>query len=199
MLGIWEEQRSQVIKRLTSLLLLSKPHVHSSHPGMLPEPLRRLQCESSTSPAQIIYNGNLYDVKSVTALHGCCISRLVWPAGLFLVFPLSAILNEWDQLNQTCQMYWGCFDPTGKHLQVYLAPWEFYILAIYIPHTTHAAHYAPGVKPRSPLGTDMRMPWALSSSLLLVALTNIPSLSRKVPGLPSLLCLIPIRPFQPTA
>lgn len=47
-------------------------------------------------------------------------------------------------------MYQSCFDPTGKHLQVSLAPWEFYILAIHIPLTTHAAHYVSEVKLRSP-------------------------------------------------
>lgn len=49
----------------------------------------------------------------------------------FSFSPLSVILNERDELNQTCQTYWGCFDPTGKHLQAYLEPLE--PLAIYIP------------------------------------------------------------------
>lgn len=48
----------------------------------------------------------------------------------FSFFPFYVILNQWDKSNQTCQMYWCCFDPTGRQLQVYLAPWEFYILAI---------------------------------------------------------------------
>lgn len=45
--------------------------------------------------------------------------------------------------------------------------------------------------------TNMRMPWALSRSLLLVEFTNIPSLSRKLLWLENLLCRIPILLFQP--
>lgn len=49
-----------------------------------------------------------------------------------------------------------------------------------------------------PTFTNMRMPWALSRSLLLVEFTNIPSWSRKLLWLGCLLCRTPILLLHPT-
>lgn len=128
--GMWEFGKSKEANSQNDWPASCFPNpmfMRSSHSGMLPELSRRLQCKSSTSSAQIIYNGN-FDMMLKVWLHYMAAVSPDWcdqQVCSFSFFPLSVILNEWDELNQTCQMYWGCFAPTGRYLQAYLAPWLF--------------------------------------------------------------------------
>lgn len=103
-------------------------------------------------------------------------------------------------ITQIYKTYRGRFDPTVSKAHLKLIFFFFasfgYLHSSYYPY---CSLYARNEAQIPSFCTNMRMPWALSSSLLLVVFTNIPSLSRKELGLASLLCRIPIRPFQPTA